>query len=102
MLVFLKNSPYPFLAPLITLMTSGEVVGTYELTFTALSHIYFIVTRGGNSVFENDYKQFYCKVDEPTYIKLLKLDILTQIASENNLGDILNELGYELLDYYFH
>ncbi len=49
--------------------------------------------RGGNSVFENDYKQFYCKVDEPTYIKLLKLDILTQIASENNLGDILNELG---------
>ena len=91
-------------------MTSGEVVGTYELTFTALSHIYFVVTRyfililsyffmikmnkrGGNSVFENDYKQFYNKVDEPTYIKLLKLDILTQIASENNLGDILNELG---------
>ena len=52
-----------------------------------------LIKRGGNGVFENDYKQFYCKVDEPTYIKLLKLDILTQIASENNLGDILNELG---------
>lgn len=36
------------LAPLITLMTSGEVIGTYELTFTALSHIYFIVTRLNN------------------------------------------------------
>jgi AP-4 complex subunit beta-1 len=32
-------------SPLITLMTSGEVNGLYELTFTVLSHIYFIVTR---------------------------------------------------------
>ena len=32
-------------------------------------------------------------MDEPNYIKNLKLKILSEIADENNLGDILNELG---------
>jgi len=33
------------------------------------------------------------KVDEPTYIKFMKLNILVYLANENNLGDLLNELG---------
>jgi hypothetical protein len=32
-------------------------------------------------------------MDEPTYIKHLKLKILAQIAVQDNIGDILNELG---------
>jgi len=93
------------------MMTSGEVAGAFELTYIVLNHIYFIVTRyitieteqnndlnllqlirGGNEYFEKDFKHFYCKIDEPTYIKYIKLDILRNVASEQNLGDILNEL----------
>lgn len=32
-------------------------------------------------------------MDEPSYIKQIKLEILTALASENNLGDLLNELN---------
>ena len=93
-------------APLITLMTGSSVSNTFEICYTVLKNIYYIVQRqfiffwfillfrGGNKNFESQYKYFYCKYDEPTYVKHLKLKILAFIASESNLGDILNELGF--------
>lgn len=47
----------------------------------------------GKQYFEKDFKYFYCKVDEPTYIKSLKVKILGELANEYNLGDLLNELN---------
>ena len=82
------------IAPLITMVTSGEVTGSYELAYIVLSHINFIVSRGGNEFFEKEYKHFYCRTDEPSYIKHIKLEILKFVASESTLGDIMNELGY--------
>jgi hypothetical protein len=77
-------------------MTSGEVTGSYELAYIVLSHIQFIVSRGGNEFFEKEFKHFYCRTDEPSYVRHLKLEILKWIASEQTLGDIMNELGYTL------
>ena len=57
-----------------------------------LSHIKLLVLRGGNVFFENEYKQFFVKYDEPSYIKNIKLEILGHIASENNIQEIVNEL----------
>ena len=48
---------------------------------------------GGKTYFEKDFKYFYCKADEPTYIKSLKVKILGELANEYNLGDLLNELN---------
>ncbi|CAG9316259.1 unnamed protein product [Blepharisma stoltei] len=79
-------------APLITLFVGGEVAEAYELSYCVLAHINLIISRGAAEVFENDYKNFFCKYDEPTYIKFLKIDILKMIATENNLNDIVNEL----------
>ncbi len=45
------------------------------------------------SHFRGDYKIFYCREDEPTYIKNTKIKILTNLAATENLGNILNELG---------
>jgi len=89
------------LAPLITMVTSGEVTGSYELAYIVLSHINFIVSRGGSEFFESEYKHFYCRTDEPSYIRHIKLEILKWIASEQTLGDIMNELGY-ILGLYFN
>lgn len=80
-------------SPLITMMTSGEVTGSYELAYIVLSHILFIVSRGGHEYFEREYKHFYCRTDEPSYIRHMKLEILKWISSEQTLGDIMNELG---------
>jgi len=85
-------------SPLITMVTSGEVTGSYELAYIVLSHISFIVSRGGNEFFEKEYKHFYCKTDEPSYIKHMKLEILKHIASATSLGDIMNELGVYVTD----
>lgn len=63
-----------------------------------LAHIYYITSKGYNEVFEKDYKIFYCKTDEPTYNKFLKLQILASVASESNLGDMLNEIGEYVTD----
>jgi vesicle coat complex subunit len=47
----------------------------------------------GKSQYEKDFKYFYCKNDEPTYIKNIKVNILGMLANEYNLGDMLNELN---------
>lgn len=63
-------------APLITLMTSAETTESYEVSYNVLSHIHLLVLRGASLYFESDYKQFFVKFDEPSYIKNLKLEIL--------------------------
>lgn len=47
----------------------------------------------GKSQYEKDFKYFYCKIEEPTYIKNIKVKILGMLANEFNLGDMLNELN---------
>jgi vesicle coat complex subunit len=85
-------------APLITLMTSSETTESYEVSFNVLSHIHLLVIRGANTVFESEYKHFFVKYDEPSYIKNLKLEILAHIASPNNIQEIVNELSEYVTD----
>ena len=85
-------------APLITLMTSSETTESYEVSFNVLSHIHLLVVRGANFVFETEYKKFFIKYDEPSYIKNLKLEILAQVASEGNIKEIVNELSEYVTD----
>jgi len=73
-------------------MTSAETTESYEISFMVLSHIKLLVLRGGNVFFENEFKQFFVKYDEPSYIKNIKLEIRGYIASENNIQEIVNEL----------
>ncbi len=54
--------------------------------------------RGGSEYFTKEFKQFYLKADEPTYIKFTKLQILSYLANENNIGDMINELGEYVTD----
>ena len=64
-----------------------------------LQHIeYVILHMAGKRYFEKEFKYFYCKTDEPTYIKSIKVTIMGELANEYNLGDLLNELN----DYATH
>ncbi len=79
-------------------MTSSETTESYEVSYNVLSHIHLLVIRGANTVFESEYKHFFVKYDEPSYIKNIKLEILAHIASSNNIQEIVNELSEYVTD----
>ena len=78
--------------PLITLLSGSEISGNPELAYSILSHIYFLILKGGRVAFSEIYKRFFVKFEEPLYVKKLKLEILIQIANDSNYLDILNEM----------
>ena len=86
--------------PLITLFGAGEVTGAHEISYCVISHIHLLVSKGAYTEFENDFKTFFCKDDEPAYIRVLKIDILRMIASENNMFEILSEIGAYISDFH--
>lgn len=85
-------------APLITLMTAGETAGNREITYVVLQHILLIVSKYGKGesnyhLFKNDHKHFFCKTEEQSYIKDVKIEIMSYIACDLNMRDIINELS---------
>lgn len=85
-------------APLVTLFTGAEVTGAYEQAYCILAHIHLIISKGAGGIFEGDFKSFFCKFDEPTYIKFMKIDILTMIVSDQTVEDAINELSAYVTD----
>ncbi|KAL5729250.1 hypothetical protein ACHQM5_002226 [Ranunculus cassubicifolius] len=74
-------------APLLTLVSSGSP----EQSYAVLSHLHLLVMRAP-ILFSSDYKHFYCQYNEPSYVKKLKLDMLTAVADESNTYEIVTEL----------
>ena len=44
------------------------------------------------TIFENNVKVFFCKFNDPIYVKLEKIDILIKVADDKNAESVLNEL----------
>jgi AP-4 complex subunit beta-1 len=78
--------------PLITMMASAGTTEHYEICYNIISHIYFLCLRGGSECFKDDFKQFFLKYEEPSYIKFLKLDVISLVANTENVEEIINEL----------
>ncbi|MQL75158.1 hypothetical protein Taro_007510 [Colocasia esculenta] len=74
-------------APLLTLVSAGSP----EQSYAVLSHLHLLVMRAP-MLFSSDYKHFYCQYSEPSYVKKLKLEMLTAIANESNTYEIVTEL----------
>lgn len=77
--------------PLLTLMAASSM----ELAYTVLVHIHALISRGPRQVevFQADFKQFFCRYNEPSYIKQVKIDILTMLADFNSAEHIVLELS---------
>ncbi len=80
-------------APMLTLMTGG----VFEQGFVCLKHIALLTSRAP-SVFCDVYKHFYCRYNDPVCVKLLKLEILTTIATATNVAEIVEELSEYVTD----
>ncbi|KAK9786802.1 hypothetical protein WJX73_006669 [Symbiochloris irregularis] len=63
----------------------------FETAYAVLAHFHLLAQRAP-ILFSSIYTAFFCRMNEPTYIKQLKLEILAAIADEHNAYDIATEL----------
>ncbi|KAA1469495.1 Adaptor protein complex beta subunit [Dentipellis sp. KUC8613] len=72
--------------PLVTMLSSGP-----EVQYVALRNILLIIQRRP-TVLKNDVKVFFCKYNDPIFVKLAKLEIMYRLAREENAKEVLAEL----------
>mmetsp|Transcript_24163 Transcript_24163/g.62817 ORF Transcript_24163/g.62817 Transcript_24163/m.62817 type:complete len:701 (+) Transcript_24163:309-2411(+) len=75
-------------SPLLTLVGHDSP----EVAFAVLSHLHLLISRAP-VLFSHDFKDFFCKFADPTYIKKLKMEILTAIADTGTAYEICTELS---------
>jgi vesicle coat complex subunit len=79
--------------PLVTLVHGGTV----EQGYATLKHI-CLLARRAPAVFAPEFKLFFCRFNEPTYVKLVKLEILAAIADARNAAEIVEEVAEYVTD----
>ncbi|KAL1405491.1 hypothetical protein Q8F55_009126 [Vanrija albida] len=72
--------------PLVTLLSTGP-----EVQYVALRNILLIIQRRP-AILANEVKVFFCKYNDPIYVKLAKLEIMYRLTREENVSEVLAEL----------
>lgn len=70
----------------VSLLASGP-----EVQYVTLRNILLIIQRRP-SILKNDVKVFFCKYNDPIYVKLAKLEIMYRLSREDNFKAVLAEL----------
>jgi AP-1 complex subunit beta-1 len=71
--------------PLVTLLNSEP-----EIQYVALRNINLIVQKRP-AILEHEIKVFFCKYNDPIYVKMEKLEIIIRLVSERNIEQVLLE-----------
>ncbi|SBT87202.1 AP-4 complex subunit beta, putative [Plasmodium malariae] len=83
--------------PLLTLISTSS----YEISYIVLLHTHLLLHEANKlnyGIFDYDYKHFFFRYNDLTYIKDIKLDILVSVAAKNNVFLIINELSEYISD----
>ncbi len=72
--------------PLVTLLNSEP-----EIQYVALRNINLIVLKRPK-ILEHEIKVFFCKYNDPIYVKMEKLEIIIRLVSDRNVEQVLLEL----------
>ncbi|GMK59390.1 hypothetical protein CspeluHIS016_0704050 [Cutaneotrichosporon spelunceum] len=72
--------------PLVTLLSSGP-----EVQYVGLRNILLIIQRRP-AILQNEVKVFFCKYNDPIYVKLAKLEIMYRLTRDDNVSEVLTEL----------
>ncbi|KAF9526228.1 adaptin N terminal region-domain-containing protein [Crepidotus variabilis] len=72
--------------PLVTLLSSPP-----EVQWVALRNINLLLQKRPD-ILQNEMRVFFCKYNDPLYVKVEKVDIMVRLASENNVDALLSEL----------
>lgn len=81
----LKNLYRKMAPPLVTLLSSEP-----EVQYVALRNINLIVQKKPQ-ILAHETKVFFCKYNDPIYVKMEKLEIMIKLASERNVDQVLME-----------
>ncbi|KAJ3296160.1 AP-1 complex subunit beta-1 [Rhizoclosmatium sp. JEL0117] len=73
-------------SPLVTLLHNGP-----EVQYVALRNIQLILQRKPDFL-KNDIKVFFCKYNDPVYVKIAKLEIMFRLVTDDNIEQVLPEL----------
>jgi len=68
--------------PLVTLLNSEP-----EIQYVALRNINIIVQKRPQ-ILEHEIKVFFCKYNDPIYVKMEKLEIIIRLASDRNIDQV--------------
>ncbi|KAH8102685.1 adaptin N terminal region-domain-containing protein [Cristinia sonorae] len=72
--------------PLVTLLSNPP-----EVQWVALRDINLLLQKRPD-ILSSEMRVFFCKYNDPLYVKVEKLDIMVRLASENNVDALLSEL----------
>ena len=72
--------------PLVTLLAKGP-----EIQYLALRNALLIIQRRPE-ILHNDVRVFFCKYNDPIYVKVTKLELIFMLATEKNITEVLAEL----------
>ncbi|TFL01783.1 clathrin binding protein [Pterulicium gracile] len=72
--------------PLVTLLSSPP-----EVQWVALRNINLLLQKRPD-ILQSEMRVFFCKYNDPLYVKVEKLDIMVRLAGENNVEALLSEL----------
>ncbi|KAF8821901.1 putative beta adaptin protein [Cardiosporidium cionae] len=70
--------------PLVTLLSAEP-----EIQYVALRNMNLIVQKRP-SILASDVKMFFCKYNDPIYVKMEKIDIMVRLISERNIDQYLS------------
>lgn len=81
--------------PLLTLITGGHP----EAQYMTLKHLLNILHQPvAKHIFDDEYRQFFVRYNEPPHVKHLKVELLPMIANSSNARDIATELNEYVTD----
>ncbi|EEP76755.1 conserved hypothetical protein [Uncinocarpus reesii 1704] len=72
--------------PLVTLLSKGP-----EVQYLALRNAILILQKQPE-VLRNDIRVFFCKYNDPIYVKVTKLELIFMLATKDNISVVLTEL----------
>lgn len=72
--------------PLVTLLSKGP-----EVQYLALRNAILILQKRPE-ILKNDIRVFFCKYNDPIYVKVTKLELIFMLADAKNIDVVLNEL----------
>ena len=75
--------------PMLTMITGGST----EIQYSLLKHLEIILQKPeAKGIYDNEFRHFFIRYNEPLHIKYLKINILSMIVNIENVHDILSEL----------
>lgn len=72
--------------PLVTLLSKPS-----EIQYLTLRNCILILQQRPE-VLQNDIRVFFCKYNDPIYVKVTKLELIFMLANKDNISVVLNEL----------